>query len=121
LAPWEVARITEPDPRELAEAQKAAEEFASGNITFDHSTQVDDQDVPPADLTEQPSMVVTSLRMPLDLYLRIKAAADRRGTTMAALLRGWAELELATEEDDRPISRHEALRALTSVPPLRAA
>lgn len=40
---------------------------------------------------------------------------------MAALLRGWAEMELAAEEDDRPISRLEALRALTSVLPLKAA
>lgn len=39
--------------------------------------------------------------------------ADRRGTTIAALLRGWAELELAAEEDDRPNSRLAALRTLT--------
>lgn len=101
--------------------QQAAEAFAGDSITFDHDAPVAEADVPSRELADQPATVVTSLRMPLDLYQRLKAAADRRGTTMAALLRGWAELELAAEEDDRPISRHAALRALTSVPPLKAA
>lgn len=109
------------DPQELAAAQQAAKAFAKGSITFDHAAAVEETEIPPPDLADQPATVVTSLRMPLDLYQRLKAAADRRGTTMAALLRGWAEMELAAEEDDRPISRLEALRALTSVPPLKAA
>jgi hypothetical protein len=109
------------EPQELAATQQTAEAFAKGAITLDHATPVEESDTPPRELADQPAMVVTSLRMPVDLYQRLKAAADRRGTTMAALLRGWAELELAAEEDDRPISRLAALRALTSVPPLRAA
>jgi predicted DNA-binding protein len=113
--------MTRDEPQELAAAQQAAEAFAKGAIAVDHATSVDEADTPPRELAEQPAMVVTSLRMPVELYQRLKAAADRRGTTMAALLRGWAELELAAEEDDRPISRLEALRALTSVPPLKAA
>ena len=112
---------TKDDPRELAAAQRAAEAFANGDITFDHAASVEEVETPPRELAEQPATVVTSLRMPLELYQRLKAAADRRGTTMAALLRGWAEMELAAEEDDRPISRLEAIRALTSVPPLKAA
>jgi hypothetical protein len=65
---------------------------------------VEEADPPPRELADQPAMVVTSLRMPVDLYQRLKAAADRRGITMAALLRGWAELELAAVEGDRPTS-----------------
>jgi predicted DNA-binding protein len=113
--------MTRDEPRELAAAQQAAEAFAEGAITFDHAASVEEADTPPRELANQPATVVTSLRMSLELYQRLKAAADRRGTTMAALLRGWAELELAAEEDDRPISRLEALRALTSVPPLKPA
>lgn len=109
------------DPRELAAAQQAATAFAQGDITFDHAASVKQVDPPPRDLADQPATVVTSLRMPIELYQRLKAAADRRGTTMAALLRGWAEMELAAEEDDRPISRLDALRALNSVPPMKAA
>lgn len=112
--------MTRDEPRELGAAQQAAEAFAAGSITLDHSA-VGEQEAPPRELADQPATVVTSLRMPVDLYQRLKALADLRGTTMAALLRGWAELELAAEEDDRPISRRAALRALTSVPPLRAA
>jgi hypothetical protein len=113
--------MTRDEPQELAAAQQAAEAFATGSIRFDHATSVEQVDTPPRELADQPAMVVTSLRMPVDLYQRLKAAADRRGTTMAALLRGWAEMELAAEENDRPISRLAALRALTSVPPLKAA
>jgi predicted DNA-binding protein len=113
--------MTRDEPQELAAAQQAAEAFAKGAIAVDHAASMEEADTPPRELAEQPAMVVTSLRMPVELYQRLKAAADRRGTTMAALLRGWAEMELAAEEDDRPISRLEALRALTSVPPLKAA
>lgn len=113
--------MTRGEPEELAAAKRAAEAFATGDITFDHAAAVEQTDIPPRELAAQPASVVTSLRMPVELYQRLKAAADRRGTTMAALLRGWAEMELAAEEDDRPISRLEALRALTSVPPLKAA
>jgi hypothetical protein len=113
--------MTKHDPQEQVSAQQAAEVFAGGDITFDHEQTVEAADVPPRELAEHPTTVVTSLRMPLDLYQRLKAAADRRGTTMAALLRGWAEVELAAEENDRPISRLDAIRALSSVPPLNAA
>ena len=113
--------MTRDEPRELAAAQQAGEAFAKGAIAMDHGVSVEASETPPRELAEQPAMVVTSLRMPVELYQRLKAAADRRGTTMAALLRGWAEMELAAEEDDRPISRLEALRALTSVPPMKAA
>lgn len=108
------------EPREQAAAQQAAEAFARGDITFDHAA-AREIEAPPRELADQPATVVTSLRMPLELYERLKAAADRRGTTMAALLRGWAEMELAAEEDDRPISRLEAIRALTGIPPMKAA
>lgn len=108
-------------PQDNAAAQRAAEAFAAGRISFDYGRTVDADEVPPRELAEQPTTVVTSLRMPLDLYQRLKAAADRRGTTMSALLRAWAEVELAAEENDRPISRLEAIRALSSLPPLNAA
>jgi hypothetical protein len=113
--------MTTHDPQEHAAAQRAAEEFAVGDLRFDHDRTVAPAELPPREFGEQPTTVMTSLRMPLDLYQRLKAAADRRGTTMAALLRGWAEVELAAEENDRPISRLEAIRALSSIPPVNAA
>jgi predicted DNA-binding protein len=113
--------VTERDHKELASAEQAAEAFADGRLSFRHDETVDAAAVPPREMADKPTTVVTSLRMPLDLYQRLKTAADRRGTTMAALLRGWAELELAAEEEDRPISRLEAIRALGNVPPLHVA
>lgn len=78
-------------------------------------------DVPPvADVDDEP-MVVRSVRMPLGLDRRLKAAATARGVPVSQLLREWAELELATLEHDQPISRADALRALAAIRPLGAA
>ena len=72
---------------------------------------------PPA----EPVMVVRSLRLPTDLDQRVKAVAQARGVPMSALVREWIELELAALEQDQPISRADALRALASLRPLGGA
>ena len=83
------------------------------NLKFDDS---------PAELPPRPgpeeSMVVRSLRLPLELDRRLKAAAVARGVAMSTLVREWIELELAGLENDRPISRADALRALAALRPL---
>jgi len=66
-------------------------------------------------------MVVRSLRLPLELDQRVKAAAASRGLPMSTLLREWIELELAGLEQDQPISRADALRALAGLRPLGGA
>jgi predicted DNA-binding protein len=63
-------------------------------------------------------MVVRSLRLPLDLDLRIKAVARARGVPASTLVREWVELGLTATEDDAPISRADALRALAGLRPL---
>ena len=72
---------------------------------------------PPAD----PVMVVRSLRLPIELDRRLKAAAGARGVPMSTLVREWIELELAALEHDQPISRADALRALAALRPLGGA
>lgn len=99
-----------------AEAHAAAEAFANGGLTID--AEAGEVDLPPRELAEQPSMVVRSLRLPLELDQRIKAAAAARGLTFGALLREWAEFQLAELENDQPISRADALRALAALRPL---
>jgi predicted DNA-binding protein len=59
-------------------------------------------------------MVVRSLRLSLELDTRLKAAAQARGVPMSTLIREWIELELVALEQDQPISRADALRALTA-------
>jgi predicted DNA-binding protein len=108
------------DLGELAAAQQAARAFARGEIVVDQTAAVPDSDLPPRELAEQPATVVTSLRLPFELYQRLKAAAESRGATMGALLREWAELELAALEEDQPISRADALRALAGIRPFSA-
>ena len=68
-----------------------------------------------------PVMVVRSLRLPFELDQRLKAAAKRRGVPTSTLVREWIELELTALEDDQPISRADALRALAALRPMGAA
>lgn len=78
----------------------------------------------PAELPPPPGgavMVVRSLRLPLDLDRRLKAAAEARGASMSTLVREWIELELTALEHDQPISRADALRALAALRPLGGA
>ena len=78
----------------------------------------------PVELPPRPGdtvMVVRSLRLPVDLDKRLKAAAEARGVPMSTLVREWIELELTALEQDQPISRADALRALAALRPLGAA
>ncbi len=76
---------------------------------------------PPAPDVDHPVMVVRSLRLPTDLDGRLRAAGDARGVSVSRLVREWIELELTALEDDRPISRADALRALAALRPLDGA
>jgi predicted DNA-binding protein len=62
-----------------------------------------------------PVMVVRSLRLPVALDARVKAAAEQRGVPTSTLIREWIEQELAALDHDEPISRADALRALAGV------
>ncbi|WP_063053096.1 CopG family transcriptional regulator [Nocardia arthritidis] len=76
-------------------------------------------ELPPPLRAEDTVTVTTSLRIPLELHQRVKKAAEQRNVTMSALIRDWIELELAALENDQPISRADALRALAALHPLR--
>ena len=80
-----------------------------------------DAPAPPIPDEEHPVMVVRSVRWPLALDARLKAAAQARGVSMSQLVRDWVELELTALENDQPISRADALRALASLRPLGGA
>ncbi len=80
-----------------------------------------DAPAPPVPDAEHPVMVVRSVRWPLGLDARLKAAAQARGVSMSQLVRDWVELELTALENDQPISRADALRALASLRPLGGA
>jgi predicted DNA-binding protein len=73
---------------------------------------------PPA---TDPVMVVRSLRLPVELDQRLKAAAVGRGIPMSTLVREWIKLELTALEQDQMISRADALRALATLRPLGGA
>ncbi|MGH3450188.1 MAG: hypothetical protein ACRDQW_05560 [Haloechinothrix sp.] len=73
-------------------------------------------ELPPA-TTEEP-MVVRSLRLPIVIEERAKAAARERGQTVTAFLRELIESGLAGLEGDVTISRADAVRALLGLHPL---
>jgi predicted DNA-binding protein len=63
---------------------------------------------PPAGET----MVVRSLRLPLGLHMRINALAEQHGVPASTLMRQWISEAVGAMEDDEPISRADAMRAL---------
>ena len=65
-------------------------------------------------------MVVRSLRLPLELDQAVAAAARAAQMPKTTWIRQAIEMALAVQaEDDQPISRAEALRALTLLRPVR--
>ncbi|GIE86970.1 hypothetical protein [Actinoplanes regularis] len=65
-------------------------------------------------------MVVRSLRLPLELDQAVATAARSAEVPKTTWIRQAIEMALAVQaEDDQPISRAEALRALTLLRPAR--
>lgn len=65
-------------------------------------------------------MVVRSLRLPLKVDESVATAAKACGLTKTAWIRQAIEMVLTMQdEDDQPISRADALRALTLLRPVR--
>jgi predicted DNA-binding protein len=65
-------------------------------------------------------MVVRSLRLPLEVDEAVAAAARSAGVPKTTWIRQAIEIALALHaEEDQPISRSEALRALTLLRPVR--
>jgi predicted DNA-binding protein len=61
-------------------------------------------------------LVTTSLRLPLGTLRRVQDLARTRSVKPTALMREWIEQMLAAVEQDRPVSLHDALRALSQLP-----
>ncbi len=99
---------------DLPERPEDVRSFMDG-LTFSEES----AELPPP--PTEPVMVVRSLRLPVELDQRLKAAARTRGVPMSTLVREWIELELAALEQDQPISRADALRALAALRPLNGA
>jgi hypothetical protein len=65
-------------------------------------------------------MVVRSLRLPIEVDEAVATAAQAAGVPKTAWIRQAIEVALAMQtEEDQPISRAEALRALTLLRPAR--
>ncbi|MDY7090613.1 MAG: hypothetical protein SYR96_36670 [Actinomycetota bacterium] len=65
-------------------------------------------------------MVVRSLRLPIELDQAVASAAQAAEVPKTAWIRQAIEMALAVQaDDDQPISRAEALRALTLLRPAR--
>jgi predicted DNA-binding protein len=102
----------------VAELPKRPEDVRDFLESLEFGEDADEKELPPRGA---PVMVVRSLRLPFELDQRVKAAAGRRGVPTSTQLREWIELELTALEDDQPISRADALRALASLRPIGAA
>ncbi len=96
--------------------EQLADAAANNQLTFDPTVQVELPPVPDAE-----PKVTVSLRLNLDDYQRVKAAAASAGTKPTALMRDWVLSGLAGADDDRTISIADLLRAVAAVPRRTAA
>jgi predicted DNA-binding protein len=102
----------------MSELPKRPEDIRAFMDPLEYGEDAAEDELPPRGA---PVMVVRSLRLPFELDHRLKAAAQRRGVPTSTLVREWIELELTALEDDQPISRADALRALAALRPMGAA
>lgn len=110
------------DSKGLPETPEEAQEYLA-NLAFEPPPATSQEEeallatLPPAGSTH---MVVRSLRLPLETELAVEAAAKAAGIAKTAWIRQAIETALAMQaEEDQPISRADALRALTLLRPVR--
>ena len=101
----------------MADLPKRPEDIRAFMESLEFDGDAAEDEVPPRGAP----VMVRSLRLPFELDQRLKAAAKRRGVPTSTLVREWIELELTALEDDQPISRADALRALAALRPMGAA
>jgi predicted DNA-binding protein len=92
------------------------------NLAFEPPTDREHEAALLADLPPAGSevMVVRSLRLPLELDESVTAAASAAEVPKSTWIRQAIEMALAMQADqDQPISRTDALRALTLLRPVR--
>ena len=93
------------------------------NLTFEPPPTREDEEALLASLPPTGSgvMVVRSLRLPIEVDDAIAIAAKDAGVPKSTWIRQAIETALAMQSDDQPISRADALRALTLLRSVRGA
>jgi predicted DNA-binding protein len=61
------------------------------------------------------AMVSRSVRLPLDTYDRVRAAAEARGLGVTTLMRQWIEAGLADLDDSTTVSLADVRRAIAAL------
>ncbi|MFJ6197092.1 hypothetical protein [Micromonospora sp. NPDC092111] len=92
----------------------ASKRFHDGDHAF--AELIDDSqpvELPTPD-TDVP-MVSRSVRLPLETYDRVRAAAEARGIGVTTLMRQWIEAGLADLDDSATVSLADVRRALASL------
>jgi predicted DNA-binding protein len=109
------------DKHGLPQTPEEARELMD-RLTFDSPPTPDEEAALLAALPPHGSdvMVVRSLRLPLELDEAVSTAARAADVPKSTWIRQAIEMALAVQsEEDQPISRADALRALTLLRPIR--
>lgn len=109
------------DAKGLPQTPEEAQEFMA-NLTFDQPATPEEEADLLATLPPPGSevMVVRSVRLPVETELAVEAAAKAAGVPKTVWIRQAIETALVMQaEEDQPISRADALRALTLLRPVR--
>jgi predicted DNA-binding protein len=109
------------DERDLPRTSEEARELMD-RIAFDPPMTPEEESELLATLPPTGSvvMVVRSLRLPMEMDEAVSAAARAADVPKSTWIRQAIEMALAVQsEEDQPISRADALRALTLLRPIR--
>jgi hypothetical protein len=93
-----------------------ARAVAEGEISYQAGAEAELPPVPDGE-----PKVVCSLRLPVDVYQRLRDVAAERGVKPTALMRDWVVAGLAAADDDRTISVADLLRVVAALPQTSAA
>jgi predicted DNA-binding protein len=106
--------------RELPQTPDEVGEFMDNLVLEELPTVQDEADTLASLPAGSDVMVMRSVRLPMELDQALTDAAKTAGVPKSAWIRQAIELALAAQADqDEPISRADALRALTLLRPIR--
>lgn len=92
----------------------AIHRFHTGDEPFTELIEASQQAELPTPDTDVP-MVSRSVRLPVETYERVRAAADARGIGVTTLMRQWIEAGLADLDESATVSLADVRRALAAL------
>ncbi|MEV0297098.1 hypothetical protein [Nocardia sp. NPDC050710] len=99
----------------LVHAESLAAAAAAGELVFGETIDPDTVLPSVADSNPDNALVVTTIRLRQAQKRKVQAEAERRGTDVATLIRGWVDEGLAALDNDYQVSAAALRRAIAEL------